>query len=100
MKKISAADLKTRTSEAIEAALKEPVTIVKNGRSLLVIISQDEYEQFARFKKHSCTKKPSSKPFVVGSGRNHPSINKNGDEKEYFRAMTDQEVDDFFEGKY
>ena len=42
----------------------------------------------------------SNKPLTIGSGVNSSYITKNGNEEEYFRAMSDQEVDDFSEGKY
>ena len=96
MKKLTATDLKARTGEAIEAALREPVTIVKNGRDLLVIITHEEYEDFVRFKKHSRKKKP----FPFGIGRDHPSINKSCDHEEFFRPMSDTEYEDFLRGRY
>lgn len=45
MKKITATELKNRTSEAIAAAQREPLSIEKNGRPVVVIIAQSDYDR-------------------------------------------------------
>jgi prevent-host-death family protein len=44
MKRITATELKNKTSEAIAAAQKEPISIEKNGRPVAVMIAQADYE--------------------------------------------------------
>lgn len=46
MKKITATELKNKTSEAIATAQMEPVSIEKNGRLVAVIIAQSDYERY------------------------------------------------------
>lgn len=44
MKRITATELKNKTSEAIAAAQKEPISIEKNGRPVAVMMAQADYE--------------------------------------------------------
>jgi type I restriction enzyme M protein len=44
--------------------------------------------------------KKAKKPFPFDCAKGDPLINKNSNQDEYFRAMTDQEVDDFIKGKF
>jgi prevent-host-death family protein len=92
---ISATELKTSTSQAIQAALKAPITIVKNGQPIAVLISNELFEQLKRLELAK-----QKKAFPFDCAKDDPLINENGNQDEYFRAMTDQEVDDFIEGKY
>lgn len=43
---VQATELKTRLGQYLEAAIKEPVLIEKNGRNTAVIISIDDYNRF------------------------------------------------------
>jgi prevent-host-death family protein len=95
IKQISATELKTSTSQAIQAALKTPIAIVKNGKPVAVLISNELFEQLKRLELAS-----QKKPFPFDCAKDDPLINKNCNQDEYFRAMTDQEVDDFIEGRY
>lgn len=47
MKTFTATELKNKTSEALETAAREPVTIMKNGRSVAVILSQADYQRLS-----------------------------------------------------
>jgi prevent-host-death family protein len=94
-KQISATELKVRTSQAIQASLISPITIVKNGQPVAVLISNELFEQLI-----SLQLAKNKKPFPFDCAKDDPLINKNCNQDEYFRAMTDQEVDDFIEGKY
>lgn len=94
LKVVTATELKTYTSKCIQAALKAPVKIERNGEPIAVIVSLEEYECLVRFKKAA-----EKKPFPFGIGKNHPSINKDCDQDEFFRPMTDAEVEAFLEGK-
>jgi prevent-host-death family protein len=60
-KEITATELKKHTADAIQSALKAPVTILKNGRPLIVIISQEQFEHFMRLQQASL-----KKPFPYG----------------------------------
>ena len=95
IKQISATELKTSTSQAIQAALRTPITIVKNGQPVAVLISNELFEQLKRLELAR-----QKKPFPFDCAKDDPLINKNCNQDEYFRAMTDQEVDDFIEGRY
>lgn len=46
MARISATDAKNRFGELLEMARKEPVEVQKNGRTVGVMISVDQYEKF------------------------------------------------------
>lgn len=46
--KVTATDLKTRTSECLEKARKEPVEIEKNGKLVAVLINSDQYEHLQK----------------------------------------------------
>lgn len=48
MKIITATELKTKTSEALETAQREPITIEKNGRPVAVILAQADYERLLK----------------------------------------------------
>jgi prevent-host-death family protein len=48
MKKITATELKTKTSQTLATAQNEPVAIEKNGRAIAVIIPQADYERLTR----------------------------------------------------
>ena len=48
MKKITATELKNKTSEAIAAAQMEPVSIEKNGRLVAVIVALSDYERYTQ----------------------------------------------------
>jgi len=49
VKKITAAQLKNQTRQAIAAAQKEPVSVEVSGRVVAVIIAQSDFERFTRF---------------------------------------------------
>jgi len=44
----SARDLQRRSGEIQDAALREPITITRNGRARLVMLSVEEYERLKR----------------------------------------------------
>ncbi len=46
MMHISSTNLKNKLGQYLEAAIKEPVIIEKNGRPTSVVISYDEYQRF------------------------------------------------------
>jgi prevent-host-death family protein len=48
MKIITATELKNKTAEAIELARSEPVSVEKNGRPSVVIISQADYDRMVK----------------------------------------------------
>lgn len=48
MKIITATELKTKTSEALETAQREPITIEKNGRPVAVMLPQADYERLLK----------------------------------------------------
>ncbi len=45
MKTMTATEFKAKTSEALESAQSEPVSISKNGRPVAVLIRQSDYER-------------------------------------------------------
>jgi prevent-host-death family protein len=45
VKFITATELKNKTADTIDAARTEPVTVQKNGKSVVVLIAQAEYER-------------------------------------------------------
>jgi hypothetical protein len=49
VKKITAAQLKNQTSQAIAAAQNEPVSIEVSGQIVAVMIAQSDFERFTRF---------------------------------------------------
>lgn len=49
MKKVKATEAKNKFGAVMDAALAEPVTIEKSGRSSVVMISCDEYERLLAF---------------------------------------------------
>lgn len=52
MKTVTATELKTRTSETLATAQREPVAIEKNGRAIAVIVSQADYERLTKLENH------------------------------------------------
>lgn len=48
MKTITATELKTKTSETLAAAQREPIAIEKNGRPVAVIVPQADYERLIK----------------------------------------------------
>lgn len=48
MKTVTATELKTKTSETLATAQREPVTIEKNGKPVAVIIAQADYERLTK----------------------------------------------------
>ncbi|MDZ4834014.1 MAG: type II toxin-antitoxin system Phd/YefM family antitoxin [Candidatus Melainabacteria bacterium] len=48
MKTVTATELKTKTGETLDAAQKEPITIEKNGRPIVVIVPQADYERLTK----------------------------------------------------
>jgi prevent-host-death family protein len=92
-KAITATELKQHTADAIQSALKGPVTILKNGQPVTVLVSHEQFEHFIRLQKASL-----KKSFPFGIGANHPSLNDNGDDDDFFRPMTEAEYREFLEG--
>lgn len=50
-KVLTALDVKNRFGEAVLSVQSSPVTVTKNGKPVLVMISMQEYEQMEAFKK-------------------------------------------------
>lgn len=48
MKKVTATELKTKTGECLEKALKEPLEIEKNGRVIAVLVAHEDYARLSR----------------------------------------------------
>ena len=48
MKTVTATELKNKTSETLDAAQREPVSIEKNGRAIAVIVPLADYERMAQ----------------------------------------------------
>jgi prevent-host-death family protein len=48
MKTITATELKYKTSETIATAQHEPVSVEKNGRAVVVILPQADYERLTK----------------------------------------------------
>jgi prevent-host-death family protein len=45
MKTFTATELKNKTGQFIESALKEPIEIMKSGRTIAVVLPKDEYDR-------------------------------------------------------
>jgi prevent-host-death family protein len=76
-------EAKTHFSRLLDQVLEgEPVVITRNGLPVAELIP-------AR-----------NKPFPLGIGRDYPGINRELlHDDEWWRPMTDEEVDDFIEGR-
>lgn len=48
MKKVTATELKMKTSETLAVAQSEPVAIEKNGRPIAVLVPQADYERLTQ----------------------------------------------------
>ncbi|WP_091346846.1 type II toxin-antitoxin system prevent-host-death family antitoxin [Gilliamella bombicola] len=51
-KVLTAYEVKSRFGEAVLSAQASPVTVTKNGKPVLVMISMDEYQLFETMKKN------------------------------------------------
>jgi prevent-host-death family protein len=91
LKQISATDLKTRTAEAIQAAIKAPVAIVKNGRPILVMLSQEYYDRLKQLENPQ-----EKKPFPFDCAKDDQLV---PDGDEWWQPMNDDELEEFLEGK-
>jgi prevent-host-death family protein len=60
MTKISATDAKNRFGELLEMARKEPVQVQKNGRTVGVMISPEQYETYV-----AAASRPSANPVIM-----------------------------------
>jgi prevent-host-death family protein len=75
---------KTQLSRLLDLVLQgEAVVITRNGRPVAELVP------------------PRKRPFPIGLGQNDPDVNPEAlDSDEWWRPMTDEEVEDFIEGRY
>ena len=77
-------EAKTQFSRLLELVLQgEPVVITRNGTPVAELVPAQK------------------RPFPLGAGRQDPNINREAlGNDAWWRAMTDEEVDAFLEGRY